>query len=171
MAMWHYARGVAYAAQRNITAARQEAAALEPLKASDFAALNEGGIPAAELIELARQVVLARTAVAEGQLPAARAAFEQALAIQDQLSYSEPPHWYYPIGQSLGAVLLRMGDLAAAEDAFRASLMQAPNNGWALFGLSQTYRRMGRTEQAAALERRLNEAWAGDRALLDLDRL
>ncbi len=170
-AMWHYARGVAHAMEKNIAAARAEAAAMEPLRASDFSALNEGGIPAAELIELARQVVLARIALAEDQLPAARAAFEQAVAIQDQLSYAEPPHWYYPIGQSLGAVLLRMGDLGAAEDAFRASLVQAPNNGWALFGLSETYRRMGRAGEAAAIGQRLDEAWAGDRGLLDLGRL
>jgi tetratricopeptide (TPR) repeat protein len=116
-------------------------------------------------------VVLARIAVAESQLPAARAALEQAVAIQDRLTYAEPPHWYYPVGQSLGAVLLRMGELAAAEDAFRASLVQAPNNGWALFGLSETYRRMGRREAAAEMSRRLDDAWAGDRGLLDLDRL
>ncbi len=60
---------------------------------------------------------------------------------------------------------------SAAEDAFRASLVQAPNNGWALFGLSETYRRMGRAGEAAAIGQRLDEAWAGDRGLLDLGRL
>jgi tetratricopeptide (TPR) repeat protein len=170
-AMWHYARGVAYAAEKNLTAARAEAAAIERLKASDFSALTAGGIPAPEVLDLARHVVLARIAVAEGQLPAARAAFEQALAMQDKLVYSEPPFWYYPVGQSLGAVLVQLGELNAAEDAFRASLAQAPNNGWALYGLSEVYRRMGRADATAEVSRRLDDAWAGDRNALDLGRL
>jgi tetratricopeptide (TPR) repeat protein len=170
-AMWHYARGVAYAADKNASAARQEAAAIERLKASDFSGLTGASIPAPQILDLARQVVVARIASAEGELPSARAAFEQAVAIQDQLPYTEPPYWYYPVRQSLAATLLRMGELAAAEDAFRASLVQAPNNGWALFGLREVYRRMGRADAAAEIDRRLDEAWAGDRNVLDVSRL
>src|SRR5215470_5151773 len=170
-AMWHYARGVAYAADKNIPAARAEAEAIARLKASDFSALTAGGIPAPDVLDLARTVVEGRTALAEGQLPAARSAFEQAVAIQDKLNYSEPPYWYYPVGQSLGAVLLRLGELNAAEDAFRASLVRAPNNGWALYGLSEVYRRMGRTDAAADIARRLDAAWVGDRGVLDVTKL
>jgi tetratricopeptide (TPR) repeat protein len=170
-AMWHYARGVAFAADKNIPAARAEAEAIARLKASDFSALTAGGIPAPDVLDLARTVVEGRIALAEGQLPAARTAFEQAVAIQDKLAYSEPPYWYYPVGQSLGAVLLRLGELNAAEDAFRASLVRAPNNGWALFGLSEVYRRMGRTDAAADIARRLDAAWVGDRGVLDVTKL
>jgi tetratricopeptide (TPR) repeat protein len=170
-AMWHYARGIAYAADKNVLAANEEAAAIERLKARDFSALTGVGMPAPDVLDLARQVVLGRTALAEGQLTAARAAFEQALAIQDRLIYSEPPFWYYPVGQSLGAVLLQLGELSAAEDAFRASLARAPNNGWALFGLSEVYRRMGRADAAAEVMRRFDDAWAGERGTLTLERL
>jgi tetratricopeptide (TPR) repeat protein len=170
-AMWHYARGVAYAAEKNVPAAREEAAAIERLATRDFSSLTAGGIPAPDVLALARQVVLGRIALAEGQLPAARAAFEQAVATQDKLNYSEPPYWYYPVSQSLAAVLLRQGDLAAAEDAFRASLVRAPNNGWALYGLGEVYRRMGRADAVAEVTRRLDAAWAGDRNVLELERL
>jgi tetratricopeptide (TPR) repeat protein len=170
-AIWHYARGVAFAAQKDVAAAQQEAAAIEGLKAKDYSALTTAGIPAPDVLDLARQVVLARIALAQGQLPAARAAFEQAVAIQDRLTYSEPPFWYYPVGQSLAAVLLRLGELDAAEAAFRASLARAPNNGWALYGLSEVYRRMGRADALAEVTRLLDEAWAGDRSTLDLERL
>ena len=170
-AMWHYARGVAYAADKKVSAARDEAAAIARLKTSDFSALTVALIPAPDVLDLARQVVLARIALAEDQLPAARAAFEQAVAIQDRLNYSEPPYWYYPVGQSLAAVLLRLGELNAAEDAFRASLAKAPNNGWALYGLSEVYRRMGRADAVAEVTRRLDDAWAGDRSALELGRL
>jgi tetratricopeptide (TPR) repeat protein len=170
-AMWHYARGVAYAADKNLSAAREEAAAIERLATRDFTALTAVGIPAPDVIALARQVVVGRIALAEGQLPAARAAFEQAVAMQDKLNYSEPPYWYYPVSQSLAAVLLRQGDLAAAEEAFRASLVRAPNNGWALYGLGEVYRRMGRPDALAEVTRRLDAAWAGDRDVLDIGRL
>jgi tetratricopeptide (TPR) repeat protein len=170
-AMWHYARGVAYAADKNVAAARDEAAAIERLATRDLSAVTAAGIPAPDLLELARLVVLGRIALAEDRLPAARAAFEQAVATQERLNYSEPPYWYYPVSQSLAAVLLRQGELDAAEDAFRSSLARAPNNGWALYGLGEVYRRMGRADAVAEVTRRLDDAWAGDRNALDLGRL
>jgi hypothetical protein len=69
-------------------------------------------------------VVEGRIAQALGDLQAARAAFERAVAHQDRLAYGEPPHRYYPVRQSLGAVFLLSGDLEGAEDeaALRARL-------------------------------------------------
>jgi predicted Zn-dependent protease len=75
------------------------------------------------------------------------------------------------VRQSLAAVLLRMGQLKEPEEAFRATLAQAPNNGWALYGLGEVYRRMGRKDAAAEVTRRLDDAWAGERRTLDLARL
>jgi len=63
-AMWHYARGVAFAADKNIAAATAEAEAIARLEGSNFAGLVAGGIPAAEVLQLARHVVLARIAIA-----------------------------------------------------------------------------------------------------------
>ena len=170
-AMWHYARGIAHAAAKDLTAARAEAEALVKLKGSDFAELTAGGVPAADILELARQILLARIALAQDRLEEARAAFEQAASIQDGLPYSEPPHWYYPVRQSLGAVLIRLGKFAAAEEALRTSLVKSPNNGWALFGLRELYSRSGQKSRATDMSKRLERAWAGDRAALDLARL
>src|SRR5262249_62354704 len=135
------ARGVARAAKNDPAAAGTEAQAIARLKTGGFAKLVEAGIPAPDVLALAREVVLARAALAENKLEDARAAFQRAVKFQDDLIYAEPPHWYYPVRQSLGAVLLRMGKLDAAEEVFRDSLARAPNNGWALYGLSEVYRR------------------------------
>ena len=170
-AMWHYARGAAHAAEENIPSAQADADAITRLRDRDFSALTAAGIPGPELLELARQLVIGRIALAGNDLEGARAAFEQAASMQDALPYSEPPHWYYPVRQSLGAVLLRQGKLEAAEDAFRASLAQARNNGWALFGLGEVYRRMGRNDAAAEVMRRFDSAWAGEDKTVDLSRL
>lgn len=170
-AMWHYARGVAYAARKDAAAAQAEADAIARLKGGDWSALAAGGIPAAGVLELARQVVHARIALGQDRLEEARAAFAEAGRLQDGLTYSEPPHRYYPVRQSLGAVLVRLGRLEEAADAFRASLVQSPNNGWALFGLGEVYRRTGEKAAAAEAKRRLGKAWAGDTRALDLTRL
>ena len=170
-AMWHYARGTAHAAEGDIPSAQADADAITRLKDRDLSALTAAGIPGPELLELARQLVIARIALAGNKLEDARATFEHAASIYDALPYSEPPHWYYPVRQSLGAVLLRQGKLEAAEDAFRATLAQARNNGWALFGLGEVYRRMGRNEAAAEVMQRFDSAWAGEGKTIDLSRL
>jgi tetratricopeptide (TPR) repeat protein len=170
--MWRYARGTAYARMGNLDAARAEADAIAEIgRTADFSGLIAGGVPAGDVIEIARNVVLARAAQAAGDLPTAIAAFETAAAIQKTLPYFEPPFWYYPVRQSLGAALLLAGETERAEEVFRASLDAAPNNAWACFGLVEVHRRRGEASEAAALQERLDRTWAGDPALLDLKRL
>ena len=83
----------------------------------------------------------------------------------------EPPYWYYPVRQSLGVALLSAGRVDEAEEAFRAALRRAPNNGWALFGLLQAAKARGDVAAAQEAEARLAKVWIGDRSLLDLSRL
>src|SRR3546814_6077315 len=80
----------------------------------------------------------------------------------------EPPYWYYPIRQSLGAVLLQQGRAQEAAATFRMALEQAPRNGWALWGLMQAQRAAGM--DAADTATAFEAAWLGDRSLLKLDR-
>lgn len=171
-AMWHYARGIAFAANGSARDARNEADALAQLrKNTDFSDLISGGVPAPELLNLAQHVVLARVSQAESDLKAARGELEAAVAIEDQLAYMEPPFWYYPVRQTLGAVLLQMGEAREAETAFLQSLLRVPNNGWALYGLVETYNRLGDEPAAAKARERFEQAWAGESGELSLARL
>lgn len=171
-AMWRYARGTAYAAQGDLAAARAEADAIEAIgRTADLTDLVGAGVPAPDVLKLARHIVLARIARAEGDLQTAIREFEAAHAIEKSLAFMEPPFWYFPVQQSLGAVLLLAGETERAEAVFRASLEAAPNNGWACFGLAEVHKRRGETAQAAALQERLDRTWAGDRAMLDLSRM
>lgn len=171
-AMWHYARGVASATQGDAAAAFKEAEAIVKLRqVSDFSRLTSGGIPAPDILELARHIVLGRIAENKGDFKTACAEFEQAVALQDKLPYFEPPHWYYPVRQSLGAAFFFSGDLGRAEKAFRTSLVERPNNGWALYGLLNIHKKRGDKSAAKEIERRLAQTWAGDRNILDLRRL
>jgi tetratricopeptide (TPR) repeat protein len=83
----------------------------------------------------------------------------------------EPPYWYYPVRQSLGAAFYRAGRYDDAAQAFTAALAQSPNNGWALWGLAASERAAGRTLQAAAADAALKRAWLGDPRWLRMDRL
>jgi len=170
--LWHYARGVAFIEKGNMDSARKEQQAIDQLRTSgDFENLKTAGIPADDVLQIASHVMQARMAQVNGKLDDAAENFEKAAALQDKLAYMEPPYWYYPVRQSLGAVLLQKGDLDAAEQAFRASLVRAPNNGWALYGLTQVYKKRGDAQRAAAAQELLDKAWAGSRAQLDLAKL
>jgi tetratricopeptide (TPR) repeat protein len=171
-AMWHYARGVAQAARRDFAAAEAEANAIEALERNaDFSLLKSAGVPAKDVLELARAVIEGRVAQAKGDPKAAVEHFEHAAALQDSLPYMEPPYWYYPVRQSLAAALLQAGRLDEARDQFQRALKRAPNNGWSYFGLSELHKARGDGEAAKKAEAELAKTWIGDRALLQLSRL
>ncbi|GAB3542746.1 hypothetical protein GCM10027343_15190 [Noviherbaspirillum agri] len=170
--LWHYARGIAFIGKGNMDSARKEQQAIDQLMTSgEFDNLKTAGIPADDVLQIASNVLNARMAQANGDLDEAVENFEKAAVLEDKLAYMEPPYWYYPVRQSLGAVLLQKGELDAAEQAFRASLARTPNNGWALYGLTQVYKQRGDTQRAAAAQELLDKAWAGSRAQLDLAKL
>jgi tetratricopeptide (TPR) repeat protein len=170
--MWHYLRGVAAAGHGDFPAGDAAAAAIEHLiRNGDFHDLEAAGVPGRSVLELAARVVRARLAQHRGDPAGAVAQFEAAVAIEDGLPYLEPPFWYYPVRQSLGAAKLRTGDLEGAIAAFRKSLEQAPHNGWALRGLAEAYRRLGKPQEAADAQARFQRAWLGQQDTPTLDRL
>lgn len=171
-AMWHYARGVAHAAAGDTEAAQAEAEAIARIGVgSDFQPLIEGGVPAPDLLRLAGLIVAGRIAQKQGDAGAAIAAFEAAAAIDRALPYLEPPFWYYPVDQSLGAALLRAGRVEEAEAAFRAALDRYPGNAWALYGLREAARHRGDRLAADEADRLLQEKWLGAEDGLALSRL
>jgi tetratricopeptide (TPR) repeat protein len=171
-AMWHYMRAVAAAEDGDVQATIAEARAIDRIKREhDFAGMVAGGVPAQDLLRLALHVIEGRLAMARGEHARAADAFDRAVAIQDGLPYMEPPYWYYPVRQSLGAALLAAGQAEEAEAVFWQSLLNYPNNGWALYGLAEAHRAQGEDQAAAYTEHLLDRAWAGDRDILDLARL
>lgn len=92
----------------------------------------------------------------------------EAVAIQDAIAYTEPPYWYYPARQTLAAMVLRSGDTERAEQLFVETLAEAPNNGWVLYGLAETYRAEGDKNGAKFATNLFRKAWAGDPKSLSL---
>ena len=164
-ALAHYARALAFAAKKDATGAQREIDAIAAIEQkADFKPYTDWAVPGKEIVQTARLVASARLADAQGDLPGAAKAYEEAIAVEDALSYMEPPYWYYPIRQSLGSVYLRQGKLNAAEKALRDSLGRVRGNGWALAGLAEVYKRKGDTKAEASARQAYTRAWLGGAA-------
>ena len=171
-AMWLYARGIALVARRDFAGAATTADAIEGLeRTADFKLLKDSNIPAQEVLRTAHTLIRARIAQANGDDRTAIVRFERAAALQDALPYTEPPYWYYPIRQSLGAALLQAGRYAEAERQFQRALSRAPSNGWSYYGLTELYKARGNTTAARKAEANLARTWIGDRRLLQISNL
>jgi tetratricopeptide (TPR) repeat protein len=82
-----------------------------------------------------------------------------AVKLEEELPYTEPPFWPIPIRHYLGAVLLKAGQLSKAEAVYRADLAKNPRNGWAQFGLMQSLRAQRKGREADAAEEDWKQAW------------
>ncbi len=102
----------------------------------------------------------ARLAAASGHYAFAIEQLQQAVELQDGFGYREPPVWY-PLRESLGAVLLRAGEVSQAEAVFRACLKSWPKDPRAEFGLSKALERQGKTAAAQAAQRAFQREWKG----------
>lgn len=159
---WHYARGEAFAAQGNADDAMAEAEAISAIVGeSDLAPLIDGGVPALDILNIARLTVIARSSQTAGDFGTAIEAMEEAVAIQDAIAYTEPPYWYYPAKQTLAALLLQKGKAERAEQLFLEALTESPNNAMVLYGLSQTYKVQGDKSGAKYANSLFKDAWAG----------
>ena len=170
--MRHYARGIAYAQRRDLAGFEREMAALAAVgRSPGISDLVQQGVPAPDLLALAEAVARGRFAFARGRYAEAIGRYRTAAAIEAKIPYQEPPYWYYPVNQSLGAALLKAGKPDDAAQAFRAALAQTPSNGWALYGLAEAEAAQGHRLEADVARRALDRAWLGDRAWLNLSRL
>ena len=160
-AMWHYARGRAFAARGDLPAARAELASLHAIaRDSTLAATRLEFNTAGALHALAGEVLAGHIAAAAGDHDRAVTHLREAVRHEDALNYGEPPEWTIPVRQDLGSVLLRAGRAKDAEAAFREDLRHFPDNGWSLHGLAESLRAQGKTGDAAQVEQRFNTVWS-----------
>jgi len=157
--VWHFTRGIAYAAKGQVAEAEGErkhfkdAAAAVPKDAK--MAIN----PAERILRIASLVLDAEIAYRKGDVNRAVASLKEAIAIEDGLQYMEPPEWIQPVRHTLGAFLVADGRYEEAEKVYREDLKRWPENGWSLYGLTKCLRARSASTEADQVERRFKRAF------------
>ncbi len=161
-AVWHYARGLAYVRKGNLESARDNLNSLknmnnrETLQEMDIGGINMTG----NVIQIAINTLNAEIFAEENNYSDAIELLREAVRLQDNLGYHEPPAWYMPVRQTLGAILLEAGKAGEAEEVYREDLEDWPENGWSLFGLYQALKEQGNDSEAEEVYNRFQKAWS-----------
>jgi tetratricopeptide (TPR) repeat protein len=167
----HYARGVAFTRMGDMEKAKAEREELakvrQSITESHMYGLNQGSL----ILDIALAVLDGRMAAEKGDRKEAIRQFETAVALQDTVSYNEPSDWYYPVRESLGAMLLLDGQAQKAEEVFRADLKKTRRNARSLFGLWHALTEQGKGTDAELVKRMYEKEWRGSEVKLALEAL
>ena len=160
LGIYHYARGIALSSLGRKEDALKELSYIKPLKdTEEISNLVKAGQPSAQLLQIAENLLQGQINFMEGDIETSINNFKKAVALQDDLPYTEPPFWYYPTRQSLGRVLIEAGKLEEAEAVFKKDLEDYPRNGWSMFGLYKVLEIQGKTEEAKQYKDKFDVIW------------
>jgi tetratricopeptide (TPR) repeat protein len=161
VAIWHYARGLAALRQQRLPEAEQHHQALLAAREDPriSALLMWDRYSLQQMVQVAERVLAGEIAAARGDGDAAVTALREAVMLEDAIPYDEPPGWDAPVRQTLGAVLLELGQPGQAEAVYREELKRNPENGWSLFGLARALEAQGQASAAAEIDARFQQAW------------
>jgi tetratricopeptide (TPR) repeat protein len=165
---WHFGRGLALAGTSRITEAEAEykiVSQSEEATPSDVIFQMPSNNRAKDIMKIAKDVLGAKIAIAKHDDNGAIAMLREAVAIQDTLKYGEPPDWFFPVRETLGAALLMTGDAVGAEKVFREDLDRNPRNPRSLWGLHQALLQQNREYDAGFVRKQFVSSWKGDPAL------
>jgi tetratricopeptide (TPR) repeat protein len=171
---WHFGRGMALASTGKLDEADAEYKIVSDAEAAtppDVIFAMPINNKAKDIMKIAKDVLGAKVAVAKKDNAGAIVMLREAVAIQDTLKYGEPPDWFFPVRESLGAALLMIGDAAGAEKVFRADLDRNPRNPRSLFGLHQVLIQQKRDYDAGFIQKQFEASWKGGAQPLKLEDL
>jgi hypothetical protein len=171
---WHFGRGLALAGTGKVADAEEEykiVSAAEEATPPDVIFQMPINNKAKDIMKIAKDVVGAKIALAKKDSNGAIAMLREAVAIQDSLKYGEPPDWFFPVRESLGAALLMNGDTNGAEKVFREDLDRNPRNPRSLWGLRQSLLQQKRGYDAGFVQKEFETSWKGGAQALKLDDL
>lgn len=160
-AIWHYARGMAFANTNKRKEARNELDSLyayakdESLKTQMIWDMNS----ALDIIHIAALTLEAEILGINGEYDMAIAQLDKAIAIETALNYNEPPDWFFSVRHSKGHWLNEAGRFAEAEIVYNEDLVSFPENGWALKGLYNSLKGQDKLKEANKVAKRFGKAF------------
>ena len=157
----HFARGMALAGTGQFNEAQNQLQLLrnrlnEPILEKRRIPFN-APLPVARIAEHMLEATLFGASNNEKQ---AVESFQQAIALEDQLIYTEPTDWPLPARQYLGAYLLTLKQVKEAEAVYRQDLVHHPGNGWSLVGLHKALKSQGKRAELPQLKARYKVAFS-----------
>jgi tetratricopeptide (TPR) repeat protein len=171
---WHFGRGLALAGTGKMVEADAEYKIVSEAEAAtppDVIFQMPINNKAKDIMKIAKDVLGAKIALANQDHSGTVAMLQDAVAIQDTLKYGEPPDWFFPVRESLGAALLMSGDAAGAEKVFRDDLERNLRNPRSLWGLHQSLIKQKRDYDAGFIQKEFEASWKGGKQALTLDDL
>jgi hypothetical protein len=171
---WHFARGMALAGTGKVADAEAEYKIVSDAEAAtppDVIFQMPINNKAKDIMKIAKDVLGAKIAVAKKDNSGAVDMLRDAVAIQDTLKYGEPPDWFFPVRESLGATLLMNGDAPGAERVFREDLDRNLRNPRSLWGLHQALLQEKREYDAGFIQKQFDSSWKGGAQGLKVDDL
>jgi tetratricopeptide (TPR) repeat protein len=169
---WHFGRGLALAGTGKIAEAQAEYKIVSDAEAAtppDVIFQMPINNKAKDIMKIAKNVLGAKIAVANKDNEAAIAMLREGVAIQDTLKYGEPPDWFYPVRESLGATLMMNGDAAGAEKVFREDLERNLRNPRSLWGLREALLKQKKAYDAGFVQKQFESSWKGGAESLKLE--
>jgi tetratricopeptide (TPR) repeat protein len=171
---WHFSRGVALAGKGKVSEAEAEYKIVSEAEAAtpeDVVFAMPVNNKAKDIMKIAERVLGAKIALVNKDPNGAMAMLREAVAIQDTLKYDEPPDWFFPVRESLGATLLLNKNATEAEKVFREDLEKNPRNPRSLYGLNQALKAQGRDYDAGFIEKQFQSSWKGPQSSLKVEDL
>src|SRR6266513_462122 len=159
---WHFARGLALAGTGDVDgAAAEHKMVAEAEEKTSPEAIFQMPInnKTKDILKIAENVLGAKISLAKNDMDAT--VNQLRVAVEDGLKYDEPKDWFYPVRESLGAALLKIGDYAGAEEVFRADLERNPRNPRSLFGLEEALKAQDKAYDAGFVRRQFDASWKG----------
>jgi tetratricopeptide (TPR) repeat protein len=170
-AIWHFARGMAFAAGSDSQKAESELAAVRQAQQSIPIESVWGNNRGRHVLKVAETILASKVAVAKGDRKSAIDILKHSASLEDALIYSEPPDWYLHPRLLLGGLLISTGDYAGAESVFRADLERHPQSGRALFGLFRSLKAQGKESEANEVYKQYQAAWKKSDTMLRVEDL
>ncbi|MEZ2414732.1 hypothetical protein ACA086_07175 [Muriicola sp. E247] len=157
----HYARGIAFIRKGNVKEAEEELEALSRLGEDDSLKdlIATAHNSSASIADIAYEVIAGELAALKKDYPTAINHLKNAVAAEDNLTYTEPAAWHIPTRQNLGAILLEANEYEEAEKIYREDLEVLRQNGWSLMGLYKSLKGQGKMQEANQVQEEFNMVW------------
>ena len=160
--LYHFARGMAYAANKDFAAAEKEKTEMQGLMTNEgltipitpFSPVIEGAKTAEEL--LSGFIYLKQNNITDAIIH-----LQKATEIESKMTYAEPRDWMLSPKQYLGSAYLAAKKYSEAQKTFESDLQVNADNVWSLYGLEQSLAKQKKQTEATKIKNKLAKALVG----------